>query len=190
MKLRALADIYSGLSFREKIVHDPLGEVGVAQLRNLIHEYSAIDSDLDRIAETGIKPKFYLVPGDILIVSKGANNHAVRVDSPTEKVIASSSFFIIKLKGQKTESSYLYWFLNHPKTQNELKKQQSGTYTPSLKIDALQNLEIPLPNIKEQIRIGRIYQLQLREKQIQNQLIANRQTLIDNLLISTIQKIK
>lgn len=188
MKLLTLADVYSGLSFREKIVHKPHGEVGVVQLRSIVGDYSAIDSDLDRIADSGIKPKYFLECGDILLVSKGANNHAVLLDPPVGKVIASSSFFIVKLKRQNVESAYLHWFLNHPLTQNELKKQQSGTYTPTLKIAALQDLDIPIPAKERQVKIGNLFRLQLREKKLQNRLIETRKTLMDNLLINAIQK--
>lgn len=190
MKLKNIASIYSGLSFREKIIHNPEGDVGVVQMRDLISEYTEIDSELDKISDNGIKPKYFLDSGDILIVSKGANNHAILFDSFPIKAIASASFFTVKIKSDIISPEYLHWYLNHPLAQNELKKQQSGTYTPSLKITALQDLEISLLPIEKQRKVGKLHQLHLREKKLQNQLIENKQTLIDNLLISTIRKIK
>src|SRR5690554_1442592 len=174
MKLSIIASIYSGLSFREKVTRIPEGDVGVVQLRNLSNDYSSIDTDLDRIADNGIKTKYFLSEGNILLVGKGGNNHAVIVNSEINKMVASSSFFIIKIKTDNIKPHYLHWYLNSSLAQNELKKQQSGTYTPTLKISALQELEIPVPPVATQMNIGKIYQLQLREKRLQNQLIDKR----------------
>lgn len=188
MKLKNIGAIYSGFSFREKIRHDPSGDVSVVQLRSLLDDYTEIDSELDSIGDIAIKPKYFLSNNDILLVAKGAHNYAVRCDSLPEKAIASSSFFIVKIKNDKILPGYLHWFLNHPNTQNELRKKQSGTYTPTLKIAEVQNIEIPLPTKEKQIAIANLYKLQVREKQLQNKLIIKRKDLMDNMLINTIHK--
>lgn len=144
------------------------------QLHSVLH--------LDLPAE-GISEKHLLKDGDVLFAAKGTKNFAAVFENHNEPSVASTSFFVIRLSDKKVLPQYLAWFLNNHTTQTLLKGQAIGTSIPSITKQVLENLEIPVPEIKTQKAIVEISKLRnkekslrqkierLREKQIQQQII-------------------
>lgn len=124
-----------------------------------------------------------LKSGDILFAAKGTKNFATVFESHNPTSVASTSFFVIRLKESEILPSYLAWYLNHPLTQRLLKDNAIGTSIPSISKVVLEELEVPVPALAVQKAIVKIAELrnkeknikerieQLREKQIQQQII-------------------
>lgn len=160
-----------------------IGELVYLQSRHF-DEYGQLHSALhpDLVAE-GISEKHLLKNGDVLFAAKGTKNFAAVFENHNEPSVASTSFFVIRLTDKKVLPQYLAWFLNNHTTQTLLKGQAIGTSIPSISKQVLENLEIPVPNIKTQEAIVEISKLRnkekalkqkietLREKQIQQQII-------------------
>ena len=131
----------------------------------------------------GISEKHLLKDGDVLFAAKGTKNFAAVFENHNEPSVASTSFFVIRPADKKVLPQFLAWFLNNPTTQTILKGQAIGTSIPSISKQVLENLEIPVPDIKTQKAIIEISKLRnmektlkqeietLREKQIQQQII-------------------
>jgi restriction endonuclease S subunit len=160
-----------------------IGELVYLQSRHF-DEYGQLHAALhpDLVAE-GISEKHLLKNGDVLFAAKGTKNFAAVFENHNEPSVASTSFFVIRLTDKKVLPQYLAWFLNNHTTQTLLKGQAIGTSIPSISKQVLENLEIPVPNIKTQEVIVEISKLRnkekalkqkietLREKQIQQQII-------------------
>jgi restriction endonuclease S subunit len=160
-----------------------IGELVYLQSRHF-DEYGQLHAALhpDLVAE-GISEKHLLKNGDVLFAAKGTKNFAAVFENHNEPSVASTSFFVIRLTDKKVLPQYLAWFLNNHTTQTLLKGQAIGTSIPSISKQVLENLEIPVPNIKTQEAIVEISKLRnkekalkqkietLREKQIQQQII-------------------
>lgn len=130
-----------------------------------------------------ITEKHLLRTGDILFAAKGTKNFAAVFENHNEPAVASTSFFVIRLTQKNLLPHFLVWYLNHPSTQKLLKGQAIGTSIVSISKAVLEELEIPVADIKTQKAILQIAQLRneerklkqqieiLREKQIQQQII-------------------
>lgn len=144
------------------------------KLRSSLHP----DIKADYITE-----KHLLRTGDILFAAKGTKNFAAVFENYNEPAVASTSFFVIRLTQKIILPHFMVWFLNHPSTQKLLKGQAIGTSIVSISKAVLEELEIPIPDIKTQKAILQIAKLRneeinlkqeiemLREKQIQQQII-------------------
>jgi restriction endonuclease S subunit len=160
-----------------------IGEIVYLQSKHF-DEYGQLHSVLhpDLLAE-GISEKHLLKDGDVLFAAKGTKNFAAVFENHNEPSVASTSFFVIRPTDKKVLPQYLAWFLNNYNTQTLLKGQAIGTSIPSISKQVLENLEIPVPEIKTQKAIVEISKLRnkekslkrkietLREKQIQQQII-------------------
>lgn len=130
-----------------------------------------------------ITEKHLLRTGDILFAAKGTKNFATVFENHNKPTVASTSFFVIRLTQKNVNPHFLVWYLNHPSTQKLLKGKAIGTSIVSISKAVLEEMEIPVPDIKTQKTILQIAKLRneeinlkqqielLREKQIQQEII-------------------
>lgn len=130
-----------------------------------------------------ITEKHLLRTGDILFAAKGTKNFATVFENLNKPTVASTSFFVIRLTQKNVNPHFLVWYLNHPSTQKLLKGKAIGTSIVSISKAVLEEMEIPVPDIKTQKTILQIAKLRneeinlkqqielLREKQIQQEII-------------------
>lgn len=131
--------------------------------------------------------KHVLNNGDILFAAKGIKNIAVVYNSNIGKAVASSSFFVIKLKSQIKQillPEFLAWVINHPEKQKILKAGAKGSALPSITIGTIQNLSLFIPDLKKQKIILNINKLLFKEKEI----ITNIQILKEKLILKRLIK--
>lgn len=164
-----------------------IGELVYLQSKHF-DEYGQLHSVLhpDLPAE-GISEKHLLRDGDVLFAAKGTKNFAAVFENHNEPSVASTSFFVIRLTDNKVLPQFLTWFLNNPTTQTLLKAQAIGTSIPSISKQVLENLEIPVPDIKTQKAIIEISKLRNREKSLKQQIETLRERQIQQQIINAIK---
>lgn len=167
-----LEQVTSGYSFREKVKNNINGTVKVIQLKNVKDDYTGINQNCVLIHNTKIKDKHFLSHGDVLFIAKGTKNYAIPFKANSTPTIASSVFFILKIKQHIANPAYIAWFINQKNTQNYFKSNSSGTYTMSVSKSVLENTPILLPSLEKQHIIAKIAQLQNKEQALYNK-IAN-----------------
>lgn len=178
--LKDVAEILSGVY--EKT--DPDGDVAYLQTKDCT---DVIVTRLAfRVFETPKIQKNLLHRGDVLFASKGVNYLSV-VFEGQEKAVASTSFFVIRLKSPAVTSEYLCWFLRQPSVEAYFKTQQAGSATPLFHKPAVENLEIPVPSLAVQKLIVDIACLSQREKALQLSIIEKRQAIVQQLLMNKIK---
>jgi len=146
--------------------------------------HSALHLDLP--AE-GISEKHLLKDGDVLFAAKGTKNFAAVFENHNEPSVASTSFFVIRPTDNKVLPQFLAWFLNNHTTQTLLKGQAIGTSIPSISKQVLENLEIPVPEIKTQRAIVEISKLRNKEKSLKQKIEALREKQIQQQIINSIK---
>lgn len=164
-----------------------IGELVYLQSKHF-DEYGQLHSVLhpDLVAE-GISEKHLLKDGDVLFAAKGTKNFAAVFENHNEPSVASTSFFVIRPAGKKVLPQYLAWFLNNHTTQTLLKGQAIGTSIPSISKQVLENLEIPVPDIKTQKAIVEISKLRNNEKSLKQKIEALREKQIQQQIINAIK---
>jgi len=164
-----------------------IGELVYLQSKHF-DEYGQLHSVLnpDLVAE-GISEKHLLKDGDVLFAAKGTKNFAAVFENHNEPSVASTSFFVIRTTDKKVLPQFLAWYLNNHTTQTLLKGQAIGTSIPSISKLVLENLEIPVPEIKTQKAIVEISKLRNKEKSLKQKIETLREKQIQQQIINAIK---
>lgn len=164
-----------------------IGELVYLQSKHF-DEYGQLNSTLhpDIMAE-GISEKHLLKDGDVLFAAKGSKNFATVFEDHNKPSVASTSFFVIRPVKKIVLPQFLAWFLNNHTTQTILKGQAIGTSIPSISKQVLENLEIPVPDIKTQKAIIEIAKLRNREKALKQKIEKLREKQIQQQIMNAIK---
>ncbi len=166
------------------------GEIVYLQARHF-NEQGQLHAVLHPDVKKGdINERHLLRPGDILFAAKGTKNFATRYESNNEPAVASTSFFVIRLKDdlhQPILTGYLVWYINQPVSQKFLKGNAIGTSMASISKSVLEELEVSIPDLKTQEIILSIVKLRNREKQLRARLDILKEQQLQQILINVIK---
>lgn len=179
--------LFSGYSFRERIDHNPEGDIGILQMKDIENNYLNFDyQNIDKVKDFSFKNKFFLNKGDVLFVSKGVNNYAISIEKIDFPIIASATFFVIRVNENKILSDYLAWYMNQSEAQNYFSEKKAGTYVPNLKKQDILELPLKVPSLITQNAIAQTAKLLNQEIAILDKIKENRKELIQTQLLKII----
>lgn len=188
-QLREVADVQLGITLRgtDASRHDPSGTHQLVRIGDLSEDGSL------RIAEPNLirldaltAHRSELRAGEVLLAARGTRMTAAVFDGGF-LAVAGSQFCVIRPHGGVLLPAYLRWFLNLPSTQESLNARARGSYVRSLPVNALGELQIPLPPLPRQHTISELHELRLREKQLMETLASRRAILIDHAILQSFQ---
>ncbi len=182
-KLSDVASIQTGVFAKGK----SNGEIVYLQVKHFDENGKLLSDLLPELPAMGIVIKHLLNPGDVLFAAKGNKNFAAVFESHKLTAVASTSFFVIRLKEKNVLPAYIAWFLNNPSTLTCLKKQAIGTSLPSITKQVLEALEVNIPEMKKQKAILKIVTLQEKEKKIKMKLELLRESIIQHRITNAIK---
>lgn len=172
LRIEDCADVRPGFSAKSAIVHEPEGTLQVITAQHIgkgeayrYHENHAL-----RIVPPKFYEKYLVAAGDILLMSRGANNYAVLMESVFDPTIAPLTFFIIRPKNNVLPE-YLAWYLNSDMMKVKLNEIRTGVGTPMILTKEFRDLTIALPPLVTQKKIAQLGQLQMREKRLLRELM-------------------
>jgi restriction endonuclease S subunit len=131
--------------------------------------------------------KHILSVGEVLFAAKGKAFFAVVYDGAFQPAVASTTFLVLQVQSKIVIPEYVAWYINHPQTQNLLWSLAKGSGIPSISKTILEQIEIPVPEVSKQVAILELHKLQIKEKLIQQKLVALRQDYINELTYKFIQ---
>lgn len=178
--LKELADVLSGVYERP----GPVGEVAYLQTKDCAD--TVVVKRASRVQLTPRVQKNLLRPGDVLFAAKGVNYLSVVFGGP-DRAVASTSFFVIRLRSQAVTPRFLCWFLRHPSVMAYFKAHQAGSATPLIHKSAVENLVVPVPPLEQQQTIVELARLSRRARELQMQIIEKREILMQQLLMDKIK---
>lgn len=179
-RLNELAEVLSGIYAKPK----PDGDVAYIQTKDCVGKVQCALAS--RLSSTPKLEKYLLCRNDILFAAKGVNYMSVVFDG-TEKAVASTSFFVIRLRADNVLPEYLCWYLQQPLTKAYFMTYQVGTATPLIHKPAVENLTVAVPPLPVQQRIVEIARLAQREEQLQQQIAERKQAVLQQQLMNIIQ---
>ena len=114
-----------------------------------------IDDDLPFLTEIDGKLEKYLLKNNDLILSKNGAPFKIAVAEIEKgrKILANGNMYIITVTDSRIDPYYLKAYLESEKGSAALKRITVGTTIPSLGVEQLKKLIIPLPPQEEQYRI-------------------------------------
>jgi restriction endonuclease S subunit len=186
IKLSHIVSIQTGL-FAKTLVD---GDIAYLQSKDF-DENGLLNVSLQpELKADKITEKHLLKPGDVLFASKGTRNFAAVFENKNIPSVASTSFFVIRLKEDfknKVLPEYLRWFMNQPISQRFLQGKALGTSIVSIPKSELSELEILLPAIKKQKAILEIDELQKNEKSIRQMIDSLREQKVQQQIFNSIK---
>jgi len=96
---------------------------------------------------------------DVVLAAKGTRNFAWKCSSSYGSYVASSLFFVIKLKEDVIHPDYFVIIMNAPRKQYEMKGLGLGATIPSIQKKELLMLKMTVPSMDKQHEIIKIHDL-------------------------------
>lgn len=170
--LSQCAEVAPGYSTKGAVVHDPEGTHQVVMAKHLVvgEPYRYAPEHELRIFPLGKPDRYRLNAGDILFMSRGANNYAVLLEDVPSTAIASSTFYILRPR-EGVDPMYLTWCLGQQPVLNYLGEIRTGAGMPMIPRPEFSATPIPLPPLETQRCIARLATLQAREKMLRKELL-------------------
>ena len=148
------------------------------QIRDVQADVDLKASHLQRFKFDDFPDRHMVRGGEVVFRSRGAPNAAAVVSSQlTESVAIILPLVILRPKRELVLPDYLAWVINQPKAQRYFDSAAQGTSTRMIPKTALEQLEVPLPDLETQARIISIHKLVKREGSLLRDLAERREQL-------------
>lgn len=134
--------------------------------------------------------KIYLAKENMVII--GLNSFkAIAVSEKQIGKVIPSNFAFIELDVNKVNPAYFSWYFNeHTDIEKQLQVAMQGTVLRALSVQMLRELEIILPPIDVQRKIGKIYLLQKKKERLLYEKSILEEQLYKGIIIEKLKKYK
>lgn len=183
VKLKKIASVQTGLSFRSRLEPDPEGNVSVIQMKDLTEDNRLDDQDLVRIDMQALKTHHRVEKNDLAFRSRGQTNTAALLDVTLSAAVIAAPLLRIRVKSDAVMPAYLCWFINQASSQSALSSKATGTATRMIGKPALEELEVVLPGLEIQQKIIALNGLSVDEQKIMKALADKKAVLMDGILM-------
>lgn len=181
-----ISEIQVGYQSREAILVDPSGSHCLIQARDFDKLHQVQWSNLIRFTPSGNTIKSELRQWDVLFSAKGQENFAYLVNTDVIKVLAANTFYILRANPESILPDFLAWWMNQTPAQEYIKLNRSGSSLPFLSVSALSCLEIPIPDIEMQRKIGELETLRKKEADLLDLYLAKKSALVEAVCLKAI----
>lgn len=166
LKLKDIATVSSGVTFRSRVEVSNNGGVRVIQMKdlgddNFVHLNETVHVDLSTP-----KPNQLARLGDIIFRSRGQTNTAALLQEKVKNTIVAAPLFRVRPDIKKVMPEFLLWWINQPSSQSYLASRSIGTVVKMISKQGLEDLEVNLPSLKRQRKIAEFFSLSMREQQL------------------------
>ena len=191
MKLKHLCNIRSGLVLTRKETKESDGYQYLSLNFRCIRSEGTIDlKEVDTYRTRDLLKNEYLTHVGDIIVRLTPPYTAVLIDSESTALVISSNFVVIRIKDDNLLPEFLTWFLNSKPIKRQLYINATSNVLGSLKSKSLSDLELVVPPLEIQKKIGQINKLSKHEIQLLQELTAARETYYASILDQIYNNIK
>lgn len=183
MKISEVCSIHSGYTARGKLDALVGGGVPALQLRDVGADGLAPISDLPRYDLGDLPSRYFVSGGEVVFRSRGELNVAAAIGPALAEPIAIIlPLVILRPEPARVLPEYLAWAINQPDAQRQLDAEAQGTGLRMIPMVALENLDIPVPSLLSQARIGELSSLARQEWRLLRELAERRNDLVSAIL--------
>lgn len=166
MNLPSVCSILSGYTARGRLEPATIGGVLAIQLRDLPAAGQVDVSHLTRVQLDDARERHRVYAGDVLFRSRGDRNTAVVVGPVQDTAVAVLPLMVLRPNPDIVAAEYLAWAINLPETQRFFNTVARGTNLRMISREALEKVELDIPDIQTQQKIVAIAALAERERQL------------------------
>ena len=123
-----------------------------------------------------------LEDNDVILAGKGFRNFAWKYSADSGVCVASSLFYVIKLKQELINADYFTMVIYSPRVQHQLKNIGLGATIPSIPKNELLRIEITVPTMAQQLKAVTLHNLVKRQIRIERDILNKRITIKNELL--------
>lgn len=183
IKIKDIATIQMGYSFRSKLEASETGNIKVIQMKDLLDDNTVDCSGLMKIDMQTPKEQHFVQIGDLVFRSRGQiNTSAVILENPEEAIVASPLIRIRITNPETVLPEYLNWYISQTDAQRYLTSVQAGTSVNMVGTQQLEQMPVHIPSLSIQKNIVELAALSARERTILNTLAEKRDKYISTLL--------
>lgn len=162
MTLRELVSIKAGYPIRGKIERVDGSGIRAVRLKDVSFsdEVNRDGVNWDDCIETELTGRVepqWLQQDDVLFAAHGSHNTATFIgdsfNNKPFKAVATPMFFVLRAINNLVLPEYLAWYINSYPSQRYFEKNAEGSRTKSVRRQALEQLEIPVPELEKQLTI-------------------------------------
>lgn len=184
MKIKKLATVQMGYSFRSRLEASEGGGVAVIQMKDLLDDNTVGCDDLVRISMKAMKDHHLAQRGDLVFRSRGlVTTAAVLLEDPGKAVVAAPLLRIRVTKPEEVLPEYLSWYINQRDAQIFLTSRAKGTVQKMISKQTVEELEVALPNLENQKQIVELVMLAAREQSLLQKLADKRNQYLSEILM-------
>ena len=166
LKLKDIATISSGVTFRSRVEISNNGGVRVIQMKDLGDDNFVHLNEIIHVDLSTPKPNQLARLGDIIFRSRGQTNTAALLQEKVENTIVAAPLFRVRPDVKKVMPEFLLWWINQPSSQSYLASRSIGTVVKMVSKQGLEDLEVNLPSLEQQRKIADFFSLSMREQQL------------------------
>ena len=184
MKIKDIATIQTGYSFRSRLETIEDGIVSVIQMKDLMDDNIVSCDDLVKIDLDAVKEHHFAQRGDLVFRSRGhVTTSAVLLEDPGKAIVAAPLLRIRVTKPEKVLPEYLNWYISQRDAQIFLTSRAKGTVQKMISKQAIEDLEVALPSLEKQKNIVELATLSAREQTLLHTLADKREQYISTVLM-------
>lgn len=183
IKLKNIASVQMGYSFRSRLEPDQKGNIAVIQMKDLTEDNLVNHRDLVLIELTDFKGHHKVEPNDLVFRSRGQTNTAALVDLNIGSSVIAAPLLRIRVERNSVLPAYLCWFINQPTSQAFMQSKATGTAMRMIGKSVIEELEIVVPSIDTQQRIVVLEKLSSQEQCLMNELRSKKRQLMNRVLL-------
>ncbi|PNI06241.1 restriction endonuclease subunit S [Vibrio diazotrophicus] len=177
--LSEIACIQTGFPFRGQIKDKgEEGTVAVVQPKDVSHSGIFMTDNLLKTHLSGRKKPDWLEVDDILFIAKGVRKMACCVTEKIENTVCSPNLYQIRINPafkQRINPEFLSWQINQQTIQNYLTRGAEGSGQTAIRKPVLEATPVIIPDIKKQEIIVKMHRSAVKEAELLQSLIDNRQ---------------
>ena len=183
IKLKNIASVQMGHSFRSRLEPEPNGNVSVIQMKDLTDNNDLNSQSLINIEMDNLKDHHRVKQNDLAFRSRGLTNTAAIINTDIDTAIIAAPLLRIRVSNNDLLPEYLCWHINQPLSQSQLQSQSTGTNIKMISKAALEGLVITLPNIETQKQIVALDKLSASEHRLMQALSEKKRKLMEGTLM-------
>ncbi len=188
MKIKKLATVQMGYSFRSRLETSESGRVAVIQMKDLLDDNTVGCDGLVKINMEAMKEHHLAQRGDLVFRSRGGTvTSAILLDDPGNAVIAAPLLRIRVAKLDKLLPEYLNWYISQRDAQIFLTRRAKGTVQQMISKQTIEELEVVLPCLEKQKAIIELANLSLQEQALFQTLADKRKQYISAVLMQLVK---
>ncbi|MCE1273819.1 MAG: restriction endonuclease subunit S [Chlorobiales bacterium] len=184
IQVKKIASVQMGYSFRARLEADSAGDVAVIQMKDLQEDHTVDCGDLVKVDMKDVKGHHLVRKGDLVLRSRGlVTTSAIVLEEPVAAVVAAPLLRIRVENPGKVLPEYLNWYINQRDAQAFLHSRAIGTAQKMIGKEALDELEVFVPDLSSQKNIVDMASLSAREQLLLHALAEKRDQYISKLLM-------